>query len=133
MKIRKNKGYTSILLEEFTPQEATKAKTKYDEIEKSGVNCVIKPLRKKYLETLKLNSRLVSDCEMGESYRILGVLFTVAEVDTTKTRANCNLVTFEYYKQGKLITTGGCLDCYPIYHALFHYAFEASTGELLYY
>lgn len=133
MKIRKNKNYTSVLLEEFTPQEATKAKTKYDEIKKSGVNCVIKPSRKKYLETLKLNSRLVSDCEIGESYRILGVLFTVVKVDTTKTRANCNLVTFEYYKQGKLITTGGCPDCYPIYHALFHYAFEAATGELLYY
>lgn len=109
MKIRKNKDYTSILLEEFTPQEATKAKTKYDEIKKNGVNCVIKPSRKKYIEALKLNSRLVSDCEMGESYRVLGVLFTVVKVDTTKTCCDCNVVTFEYYKQGELTKTGGVL------------------------
>lgn len=132
MKIRKNKHYTSVLLEEFTPQEANKARIKYDEIKKSGVNCVIKPSRKKYIETLKLNSRLVSDCEVGESYRILGVLFTVVEVDTTKTRClNGDLVTFEYYKQGELTRTGAYLDFYNIYHALIGPAFEAVTGTLL--
>lgn len=133
MKIRKNKNYTSILLEEFTPQEANKAKTKYDEIKKSGVNCVIKPSRKKYIEALELNSRLVSDCEIGESYRILGVLFTVVKIDTTKACCNCNLVTFEYYKQGELTKTGGCFGFYPIYHALFEEAFKAVTGAPLYF
>lgn len=133
MKIRKNKNYTSILLEEFTPQEATKAKNKCDEIKKSGVNCVIKPSRKKYIEALKLNNRLVSDCEIGESYRILGVLFTVVKVDTTKTCCDCNVVTFEYYKQGKLTKTGGCFGFYQIYRALFEDAFEAVTGTLLYF
>lgn len=133
MKIRKNKNYTSILLEEFTPQEATKAKTKYDKIRKSGVNCVIKPSRKEYIEALKLNSRLVSDCEMGESYRILGVLFTVVKVDATKTCCDCNVVTFEYYKQGELTKTGGCFGFYKIYRALFEEAFEAVTGTLLYF
>lgn len=133
MKIRKNKDCTSILLEEFTPQEATKAKIKYDEIKKSGVNCVIKPSRKKYIEALKLNNRLVSDCEIGESYRVLGVLFTVVKVDTTKTCCDCNIVTFEYYKQGELTQTGGCFGFYQIYRALFEEAFEAVTGALLYF
>lgn len=133
MKIRKNKDYISILLEEFTPQESTKAKTKYDEIKKSGVNCVIKPSRKKYIEALKLNSRLVSDCEMGESYRVLGVLFTVVKIDTTKTCCNCNVVTFEYYRQGELTQTRGCFGFYQIYRALFEDAFEAVTGTLLYF
>lgn len=133
MKIRKNKNYTSILLEEFTPQEAIKAKNKYDEIKRSGVNCVIKPSRKKYIEALKLNSRLVSDCQMGESYRILGVLFTVVKVDTTKTCCGCNVVTFEYYKQGELTKTGGCFGFHQIYYALFEEAFEAVTGAPLYF
>lgn len=133
MKIRKNKHYTSILLEEFTPQEATEAQTKRSEIEKSGVNCVIKPSRKKYIEALKLNSRLVSDCEIGESYRILGVLFTVVKIDTTKTCCNCNVVTFEYYRQGELTQTAGCFGFYQIYRALFEEAFEAVTGTLLYF
>lgn len=133
MKIRKNKHYTSILLEEFTPQEANKARIKYDEIKKSGVNCVIKPSRKKYIEALELNSRLVSDCEMGESYRVLGVLFTVVKVDTTKTCCDCNIVTFEYYKQGELTKTGGCFGFHQIYRALFEEAFESVTGTLLYF
>ncbi|MGK4094480.1 hypothetical protein AB0X79_08170 [Pediococcus pentosaceus] len=133
MKVRKNKNYTSILLEEFTPQEATKAKTKRDEIEKSGVNCVIKPSRKKYSEALQLNSRLVSDCEMGESYRILGVLFTVVKIDTTKTCCDCNVVTFEYYRQGELTQTGECFGFHQIYRALFEDAFEAATGTPLYF
>ncbi|MDB1563025.1 hypothetical protein PGA94_09590 [Pediococcus pentosaceus] len=133
MKIRKNKNYTSILLEEFTPQEATKAQAKRSEIEKSGENCVIKPSPKKWIEALKLNSRLVSDCEMGESYRILGVLFTVVKIDTTKTCCNCNAVTFEYYKQGELTQTGGCFGFYQIYRVLFENAFEAVTGTLLYF
>lgn len=133
MKIRKNKDYTSILLEKFTPQEATEAKAKYDEIEKSGVNCVIKPSRKKYIEVLKINSCLVSDCEIGESYRILGILFTVVKVDTTKACCDCNVVTFEYYKQGELTQTGGCFGFYQIYRALFEEAFEAVTGTLLYF
>jgi hypothetical protein len=133
MKIRKNKHYTSILLEEFTPQEANKARIKYDEIKKSGVNCVIKPSRKKYIEALKLNSRLVSDCEMGENYRVLGVLFTVVKVDTTKKCCNCNLVTFEYYRQGELTQTGECFGFYQIYRALFEAAFEAATGAPLYF
>lgn len=133
MKIRKNKNYTSILLDEFTPQEAIKAKVKRDEIEKSGMNCVIKPSRKKYIEALKLNSRLVSDCEVGESYRVLGVLFTVVEVNTTKTCCDCDVVTFEYYKQGELAKTGGCFGFYQIYRALFEEAFEAVTGTLLYF
>ncbi|MBF7131557.1 hypothetical protein ITQ94_08920 [Pediococcus pentosaceus] len=133
MKIRKNKHYTSILLEEFTPQEANKARIKYDEIKKSGVNCVIKPSRKKYIEALELNSRLVSDCEIGESYRVLGVLFTVVKVDTTKTCCDCNIVTFEYYKQGELTKTGGCFGFHQIYRALFEEAFEAVTGTLLYF
>lgn len=133
MKIRKNKNCTSILLEEFTPQEATRAQAKRSEIEKTGENCVIKPSRKKYIELLKLNSRLVSDCEIGENYRVLGVLFTVAEIDTTKTCCNCNLVTFEYYKQGELTQTGGCFGFHQIYRALFENAFEVVTGALLYF
>lgn len=133
MKIRKNKNYTSILLEEFTPQEATKAQAKRNEMEKSGENCVIKPSRKKYIEALELNSRLVCDCEIGERYRILGVLFTVVKIDTTQTCCNCNVVTFEYYKQGELTKTGGCFGFYQIYRALFEEAFEAVTGALLYF
>lgn len=133
MKIKKNKNYTSILLEELTPQEATRAQAKRSEIKKSGVNCVIKPSPKKWIEALKLNSRLVSDCEIGESYRILGVLFTVVKVDTTKTCCNCNVVTFEYYRQGELTQTGGCFGFYQIYRALFEEAFEAVTGTPLYF
>lgn len=132
MRTRKNKHYTTIFLDEFTPQEATKAKAKYDEIEKSGVICVIKPSRKKYVEILKLNSRLVDDCKVGESYRVLGVLFTVVEVDTNKTCCDCNVVTFEYYKQGKLTRTGGCFGFYQIYRVLFEDAFEAVTGAFLF-
>lgn len=92
-----------------------------------------KTITKKYIEALKLNSRLVSDYEIGESYRVLGVLFAVVKVDTTKTCFDCNVVTFEYYKQGELTKTGGCFGFYQIYRALFEEVFEAVARTLVYF
>jgi hypothetical protein len=93
MKVRKNKHYTTIQVEEFTPKEFRKVKSAYQNIDDIKV---IKANRKYEKDYFKLHSQPLSACEVGDCYRILGLLFKVKKIDIVT-----DLVTFEYFKDEK--------------------------------
>lgn len=129
MKTRKNKNYTSILLEEMTTTEFTKAKDLYNQLRnEQGLNVVIKPTNKAFKDMVQLHSQPVSIFEVNDTFRFLGVQFKVS--DETD-----NLKGFEYYNHAgnlehvrPLVTNDS-----PISIGLYEIAFESYTGILLYF
>ena len=72
--VRRNKNYTSILLNEITEESFKESIKVYEEIEG---NKVIKPTQKAYDEFLKLHSLTIDKIKAGEKYKILGTTFEV--------------------------------------------------------
>lgn len=72
--VRRNKNYTSILLNEVTEESFKESIKVYEEIEG---NKVIKPTQQAYDEFLKLHSLTIDKIEAGEKYKILGTTFEV--------------------------------------------------------
>ena len=121
MKVRKNKHYTTIQVEEFTPKEFRKVKSAYQNIDDIKV---IKANRKYEKDYFKLHSQPLSACEIGDCYRILGLLFKVKKIDIVT-----DLVTFEYFKdEKKKEATPFIQNNAPIEWVLFDIAFETVTG-----
>lgn len=74
VKTRKNKNYTSIILNEVSEQAFKEAKQLYDTIEGPKV---IKPSVKAYQSFVKLHSLTLDKVKKGEKYKILGTEFTI--------------------------------------------------------
>lgn len=72
--VRRNKNYTSILLNEITEESFKESIKVYEGIEG---NKVIKPTQKAYDEFLKLHSLTIDKIKAGEKYKILGTTFEV--------------------------------------------------------
>lgn len=121
MKIRKNKHYTTIQVEEFTASEFKKVQKAYRDIDDIKV---IKANRKYEKEYFKLHSQPLSVCKVGDNYRVLGVLFKVKRIDM-----EIGLVTFEYFRdEKKEEITPFIHRSAPIAGALFASAFKTVTG-----
>lgn len=74
VKIRKNKNYVSILLDEVSEKAFKEAKNLYDSID--GLK-VIKPSKKAWESFVKLHSLTLDKVKSGEEYKVLGTTFTV--------------------------------------------------------
>lgn len=80
--VRRNKNYTSILLNEITEESFKESMKAYEEIEG---NKVIKPTQQAYDKFLKLHSLTIDKIKAGEKYKVLGTTFKVIrELDKSR-------------------------------------------------
>lgn len=91
--VRRNKNYTSILLNEITEEAFKESIRVYEETEG---NKVIKPTQKAYDKFLKLHSLTIDKIKAGEKYKILGTTFEVIR-DLDKSRDNEWYPVISYY------------------------------------
>lgn len=131
-KTRKNKNYTSILLEEMSEQAFTDAMNIYNSMEN---NSVIKPSKKAWQNFVKLHSLTLDKVKSGEEYKILGTTFKVIR-NLDRTRTNTNewypIVkyydrTYNRYEEFGII----CTDNFAV--GVHETCFKNHTGTLLYF
>lgn len=92
---RKNKNYTSILLNEVSEYAFTEAKKLYDSIEGTKV---VKPSKKAWESFYKLHSLTLDKVKAGEEYKILGTTFKVKRnLDHNRQGSNKWFPIVEYF------------------------------------
>lgn len=98
-KTRKNKGYTSILMNEVSEQAFKEAANVYDSLDGPKV---IKPSKQAGEAFVKLHSLTLDKVKAGEKYKILGTVFTVVRKrDTSRRGSNEWFPIVRYFDQVK--------------------------------
>ena len=126
MKTRKNKSYTSILLEEMNKTEFIKANELYDLLKSQGLNVVIKPTDKAFKAMVQDYNQTIDSVALGETLEIIGVPFKA-------TGYLHQLKTFEYndYKGNTEIVTPFMTASSILVIGLYETIFETYTGKLI--
>lgn len=132
VKTRKNKHYTSIILNEVSEQAFKEAKHLYDTLEGAKV---IKPSNKAYQSFVKLHSLTLDKVKKGEKYKILGTEFTIIR-SLDYDRKGCNQwnpIVKYYDRQRNRYEEFGivCTDNFAA--GVLETCFENQTGILLYF
>lgn len=132
IKTRKNKGYTSLLLEEVSEESFKKAKETYDSIEGTKV---IKPTKKAWESFVKLHSLTLDKVKTGEEYKILGTTYTIVRnLDYNRPGQNKWYPIVRYFDRFKnQYEEVGILSTNNFAVAVHEFSFKNQTGTLLYY
>jgi hypothetical protein len=132
VKTRKNKGYTSILLDEVSEQSFKEAKSTYNSID--GLK-VIKPSKKAWESFVKLHSLTLDKVKEGEEYKVLGTTFTVIRnLDYSRTGSNEWYPIVRYFDRCKNeYEEFGILSTNNFAVGVHETCFKNQTGTLLYF
>lgn len=132
VKTRKNKGYTSILLNEVSEQAFKEAKNIYESIE--GLK-VIKPTKKAWESFIKLHSLTLDKVKAGEEYKVLGTTFKVIRnLDYSRTGSNEWFPIVQYYDRNKnKYEEFGIVSTNNFAAGVHEICFKNQTGILLYF
>lgn len=131
-KTRKNKGYTSILLNEVSEQAFKEASEVYDSLEGAKV---IKPSKQAGMDFVKLHSLTLDKVKAGEKYKILGTVFTVVRnLDYNRKGSNKWYPIVRYFDQEKnQVEEFGIVSTSNFAIGVHETCFKQLTGKLLYF
>lgn len=132
VKTRKNKNYTSILLDEISEQSFNVAKNIYDSLE--GLK-VIKPTKKALESFIKLHSLTLDKVKVGEKYVVLGTKFTVIRnLDYNRKGSNEWFPVVKYYdRSNNKYEEFGIISTDNFALGVHETCFKNQTGILLYF
>lgn len=131
-KTRKNKGYTSILLNEVSEEAFKEASKVHDSLEGAKV---IKPSKQAGEAFIKLHSLTLDKVKAGEKYKILGTVFTVVRnLDYNRKGSNewYPIVRYFDHKKGQE-EEFGIVQTSNFAVGVHETCFENLTGKLLYF
>lgn len=131
-KMRKNKDYTTIFLNEMSEEAFHSAKKTYNALEGRRI---IKPTKAAIEAFVKLHSLTLDKVKVGEKYKILGTTFTVVRsLDYSRKKSNTWFPIIRYYDE---LNQGYCE--YGILHTdnfalgVHETCFNQLTGKPLYF
>ncbi|MBX0320148.1 hypothetical protein [Shouchella clausii] len=132
VRTRKNKNYTSILLDEMSIEAFKEAKKVYDSI--NGAK-VIKPTKKALQAFVKLHSVTLDTVETGGEYKILGTVFKVIRnLDYQRKESNEWFPIVRYYDRTKnRYEEFGIVSTNNFALGVHEHCFQNMTNTLLYY
>lgn len=127
MKIRKNKHYTSVLLEAISLDEFKQANEAYKSLKDIGRNTVVKPTKKALEAFIGPSPLTLGDVIIGDTYKVLGVYYTALKY-------NQCLVQFEYTSpltDEPVTFTPFTGKGTPLVASLWQESYTALTGDLI--
>lgn len=132
VRTRKNKSYTSILIDEMSIEAFKEAKKKvYDSIHGAKV---IKPTKKALQAFVKLHSVALDTVETGGEYKILGTVFTVVRNLDYEREENEWYPIVRYYDRTKnRYEEFGIVSTNNFALGVHEHCFQNMTNTLLYY
>ena len=131
-KTRKNKGYTSILMNEVSEEAFKEAAKVYDSLEGPKV---IKPSKQAGEAFVKLHSLTLDKVKAGEEYKILGTIFKVIRsLDYSRTGSNKWYPIVRYFDKAKgEYEEFGIVQTANFAVGVHETCFKNATGKLLYF
>lgn len=131
IRTRKNKNYTSILIDEMSIEAFKEAKKVYDSL--SGAK-VIKPTKKALQEFVKLHSVTLDTAETGGEYKILGTVFTVVRnLDYGRSNNEWYPIVRYYNRTTNKYEEFGIIQTSNFALGVHEHCFQNITNMLLYY
>lgn len=79
VKTRKNKYYTSIIIQEMNEQAFIEARIIYDELRKEDENLLITINKKVWRDFFEQHTLDLSETKPGDTYRVFGTTFTITK------------------------------------------------------
>lgn len=131
IRVRKNKNYTSVIMQEITLEAFKEAKEIYQEIAKNGEPAVINISKKAYQEFFSLHTLTFDEVEAGEEYKVLGTTYKIIR-NSDNSRGNEWFPKYQYFnKQSNEKQEVGAL-CDNVARAFLEHSFANYTGLMLF-